>query len=137
MGGARHVEALRNSSTFALWIGIWSIAASSDSPTERLELHEALVDEYEVINGHFEDAFEHLMDVLKVQVRKPLTVRQFADAVGALVEGCSLRDRVTEGMTSIMRPTGPNGQMQEWTTFSIGLVALANEFFEPVPSSSP
>ena len=131
VGGARHVEALRNSSTFALWIGIWSIAASSDSPTERLELYEALVDEYEAINGHFEDAFEHLMDLLKVQVQKPLTVRQFADAVGALVEGCSLRDRVTEGMTSIMRPTGPNGQMQEWTTFSIGLVALGNKFSSP------
>src|SRR5271165_4065597 len=28
VGGARHVEALRESSTFALWIGIWSIAAS-------------------------------------------------------------------------------------------------------------
>jgi len=74
------------------------------------------------------------MDLLMVQVRKPLTVRQFADAVGALVEGCSLRDRVTEGMANIIRATGPDGQMQEWTTFSIGLVALANEFFEPVPS---
>jgi len=134
VGGARHVEALRDSPTFALWIGIWSIAASSDSSTERLVLHQALVDEYEAINSHFESAFEGLMDLLMVRVRKPLTVRQFADAVGALVEGCSLRDRVTEGMTSIMRPTGPNGQMQEWTTFSIGLVALANEFFEPVPS---
>jgi hypothetical protein len=136
VGGARHVEALRDSSTFALWIGIWSIAASSNSPRERLALHEALVDEYEVINGHFEGAFGHLMDLLHVQVRQPLTVRQFADAVGALVEGCSLRNRVTEGMASIMRATGPNGQMQEWTTFSIGLVALANEFFEPIPSSS-
>ena len=135
VGGARHVEALRNSSTFALWIGIWSIAASSDSASERLELHGALVDEYEAINGHFEAAFGHLMELLQVRVRKPLTVRQFADAVGALVEGCSLRDRVTEGMTSIMRGTGPSGEMQEWTTFSIGLVALANEFFEPIPSS--
>jgi hypothetical protein len=133
VGGARHVEALRDSSTFALWIGIWSIAASSDSSTERQELHEALVDEYEAINSHFEDAFENLMDLLMVRVRQPLTVRQFADAVGALVEGCSLRDRVTEGMANIMRPTGPDGQMQEWTTFSIGLVALATEFFEPIP----
>ena len=36
-----------------------------------------------------------------------------------------------------MRPTGPEGQMQEWTTFSIGLVALATEFFEPIPPSGP
>ena len=33
----------RDSSTFALWIGIWSIAASSDSSTEQRELHEALI----------------------------------------------------------------------------------------------
>jgi len=135
VGGARHVEALRDSSTFALWIGLWSIAASSDSSTEQRELHEALMQGYEVINSHFEEAFGGLMDLLMVQVRKPLTVRQFADAVGALVEGCSLRDRVTEGMANIIRATGPDGQIQEWTTFSIGLVALANEFFEPIPSS--
>jgi len=137
VGGARHVQALRDSSTFALWIGIWSIAASSDSTTEQRELHEALMDGYEVINSHFEEAFGALMDILMVRVREPLTVRQFADAVGALVEGCSIRDRVTEGMAHIMRPTGPDGQMQEWTTFSIGLVALATEFFEPIPSSGP
>ena len=137
VGGARHVQALRDSSTFALWIGIWSIAASSDSSTEQQELHEALMKGYEVINRHFEEAFGALMGLLRVQVRKPLTVRQFADAVGALVEGCSLRDRVTEGMVNIMRPTGPAGEMQEWTTFSIGLVALATEFFEPIPSSGP
>jgi hypothetical protein len=134
VGGARHVEALRDSSTFALWIGIWSIAASSDSSTEQRELHEALTEGYEAINSHFEEAFGALMNLLMVQVRKPLTVRQFADAVGALVEGCSIRDRVTDGMANILRPTGPEGQMQEWTTFSIGLVALATEFFEPIPS---
>jgi hypothetical protein len=137
VGGARHVAALRESSTFALWIGIWSIAASSDSSTEQRELHEALMRGYEVINSHFEDAFWGLMDLLKVQVRKPLTVRQFADAVGALVEGYSLRDRVTEGSANIMRATGPDGEMQEWTAFSIGMVALVTEFFEPIPSSNP
>ena len=137
VGGAQHVEALRDSPTFALWIGIWSIAASSDSSAERRELHEALMVGYEAINSHFEEAFGALMDILMVQVRKPLTVRQFADAVGALVEGCSIRERVTQGMAHIMRPTGPDGQLQEWTTFSIGLVALATEFFEPIPSSGP
>ncbi len=131
------MQALRDSSTFALWIGIWSIAASSDSSAEQLELHEALVEGYEAINSHFEDAFGVLMDLLKVRVREPLTVRQFADAVGALVEGCSIRDRVTDGMANIMRATGPDGQMQAWTTFSIGLVGLAMEFFEPIPSSRP
>jgi hypothetical protein len=136
VGGARHVQALRDSSTFALWIGMWSIAASSDSSTEQQELHESLMEGYEAINSHFEEAFGVLMGILMVRIRKPLTVRQFADAVGALVEGCSLRDRVTDGMANIMRPTGPDGQMQEWTTFSIGLVALATEFFEPVPIPS-
>src|SRR5665213_1413409 len=120
--------------------GHYDRATPSDEPlefAEQRELHEALLDGYEAINSHFEDAFGDLMDLLMVQVRKPLTVRQFADAVGALVEGCSLRDRVTEGMANIMRATGPDGQMQEWTTFSIGLVALATEFFEPIPSTGP
>ena len=33
----------------------------------------------------------------------------------------------------ILRPTGPNGEDQEWTVFAIGLEALQRHFFEPDP----
>jgi hypothetical protein len=135
VGGAANVEALRRSAAWSLWIGIWSIAASSGSSTERRQLQSALTRGYEAVNRQSEAAFGDLMGLLAIRARAPLTVRQFSDAVGALAEGCSLRDRVNEDMAGIMRPTGPDGQEQEWTVFAIGLAALADEFFEPVEDS--
>jgi hypothetical protein len=133
VGGAVHVDALRRSNGWSLWIGIWSIAASSDDPVERARLQDALRDGYAVLNQGFEDAFGGLMLLLGLRVREPLTVRQFSNAVGALVEGCSLRELIQGEMEGILRPTGPDGKDQEWTVFAIGLAALAQEFFEPVP----
>jgi hypothetical protein len=67
-----------------------------------------------------------------------LTVRQFTIAVAALAEGCVLRDRVdSKHMSGIMRPTGPSGQMQEWTLFGLALEALSGAFFELDPEWSP
>ena len=67
----------------------------------------------------------------------PLTFRQLSVAVGALAEGCSLRQRVDGAMAGILRPTGPGGAEQEWTLFAIGLEALVEMFLEPDPDWAP
>jgi len=36
-----------------------------------------------------------------------------------------------------MRPTGPNGEPQEWNLFSIGLEGLVWQFIEPIPRWRP
>jgi len=38
-------------------------------------------------------------------------------------------------MLGIVRPTGAHGEHQTWTIHGIGLHALVQEFFEPVPDS--
>jgi hypothetical protein len=40
-------------------------------------------------------------------------------------------------MNGIMRPTGPDGEEQEWTLFGLALEALAYEFFELDPDWVP
>ncbi len=57
--------------------------------------------------------------------------------MGALAEGCSLRQHVDPHLGVILRPTGPRGEDQEWTLFAIGLEALLMHFFEPDPDWSP
>jgi len=33
----------------------------------------------------------------------------------------------------LIRPTGPNGEDQEWSLFAFGLEALVHQFLEPDP----
>jgi hypothetical protein len=40
-------------------------------------------------------------------------------------------------MEGILRPTGPDGQEQEWTLFGIGMDALQQLLFEADPEWSP
>ena len=54
-------------------------------------------------------------------------------STGALIEGCVLRQVGAEDLPLIQRPTGPDGALQEWTLFAVGLEALALQFFEPDP----
>jgi len=92
---------------------------------------------YEGATQLWEDAYAALAATLGMRPRSPLTVRQFTVAVGALAEGCSLRQRLDPNMDGIRRPTGPDGEDQEWSVFAIGLEALQRLFFEPDPDWTP
>jgi hypothetical protein len=134
VGGEAHGHALRASASWSLWINLWAMATSSRVPARQHRLHAALMEGYEALNRQFEEAFGGLMLLLGIRAREPLTTRHFANAVGALAEGCSLRDRVDGQMAGILRPTGPKGEDQAWTVFAIGLEAIAHQFFEPDPA---
>jgi hypothetical protein len=127
-------DALRRSSSWSLWINLWATAVSSDLPDRHQRVLSKLMESYDTINEQGEEAFSGLMTTFDYRVKEPLTVPQFLNAVGALAEGCSLRDRVDTQMVGIVRPTGPHGADQNWTIFGIGLHALVLEFFEPNPN---
>ncbi len=40
-------------------------------------------------------------------------------------------------MSGIVRPTGPDGPVREWTLFAVGLEALVVQFFQLDPDWSP
>ncbi len=127
-------DALRRSSSWSVWINLWATAVSSDLPDRHRRVLSQLMESYDAINQQGEEAFSGLMTTFGYRPRQALTVRQFLNAVGALAEGCSLRDRVDTQMVGIVRPTGAHGADQTWTIFGIGLHALVQEFFEPDPS---
>ncbi len=133
--GEALVGALRQSSSWSVWINLWATATSSDLPDRHERVLDRLMESYDAINRQGEGEFGGLMTILGYRPREPLTVLQFLNAAGALAEGCSLRDRVDSQMVGIVRPTGVHGEDQTWTVYGIGLHALVQEFFEPDPNS--
>ncbi len=143
VGGAANVLALLESPHWSLWIAVWALATTDPHhPDEQRAGHldkirRALLSGYEGVTQLWEDAYAALAASLGLRPRSPLTVRQFTVAVGALAEGCSLRQRLDPHMHGILRPTGPDGENQEWSVFAIGLEALQHQFFEPDPDWAP
>jgi len=142
-GGAANIFALLESPNWSLWIAVWAMATADNLEgrpagiRHQERIRSALVDGYEGFTRLWEEAYGRLASLLGIRVRPPLTMRQFTVAVGALAEGCSLRQRLDPQMEGIVRPTGPNGEDQEWTLFGIGLDALQQHFFEPDPEWDP
>jgi hypothetical protein len=143
-GGAANIFALLESPNWSLWIGVWAMAMADtlegggQSLDHQGRIRASLLEGYEGFTRLWEDAYTRLAAILGVRIRQPLTMRQFTVAIGALAEGCSLRQRLDPQMEGILRPTGPGGEVQEWTLFGIGLDALQQLFFEPDPEwSSP
>ena len=131
---AVHVDTLRRSANWSLWIGIWAITAVGTAPERRERIDDALRRSYLDVTEQMEAIYASLLVVLGYRVRSGLTVRQFAIAAAALTEGCVLRDRVDAAqMNGIRRPTGRHGEDQDWTLFGVGLFALTEQFFELDP----
>ena len=128
-------DALRRSTSWSVWINVWTMATSSEVPGRHQRVLSALMHSYDSINEQGAEAFGGLLTLFGYRIKEPLTVYQFLNAVGALSEGCSLRDRVDTKMLDIVRPTGANGADQTWTIFGIGLHALLMEFFELDPAA--
>ena len=134
VSASANTNALSRSTDWLLWIGIWAVTAVGAAPERRRRIESALEQAYRAVTEHMEGIYQAGMDFVGYRVRPGLTVRQFTIAVAALAEGCVLRDRVDAAhMNGIMRPTGPNGEEQEWTLFGLALEALAHEFFELDP----
>lgn len=131
---AAHLDTLRNSTDWSLWIGIWAITAVGSAPERRRRIDEALRQSYLDVTDQMVAIYTSLLELLGYRPCPGLTVRQFAIASAALTEGCVLRDRVdSEQMNGILRPTGRDGGVQEWNLFGLALYALAEQFFELDP----
>ena len=128
---AVHLDTLRGSTDWALWIGILATTAIASVPSRQERIDAALRKSYEDVTTQMEAIYSSLLEFIGYRVRRGLTVRQFAIAAAALTEGCVLRDRVDPvEMDGIVRPTGRSGEDQEWTLFGLALHGLAEQFFE-------
>ena len=125
---------LRQSTDWSLWIGIWAVTAVGSAPERRRRVDEALRASYADVTEQMEGIYAALVGMLGYRVRDGVTTRQFAIAAAALAEGCVLRDRVDAvQMSGIRRPTGRDGEEQEWTLLGLAFDALTRQFYELDP----
>jgi hypothetical protein len=86
---------------------------------------------YEEFAVRWDFVFERTFEVIGIRLRPGLAIRQLSMLAISLTEGFTIWDRVDPTMTrNILRPTGPDGDKQEWTLFSLGLEALVWQFAE-------
>lgn len=138
LSAASNSKALTQSTDWSLWIGIWAVTAVGSAPERRQRVEEALERSYLVVTDRMEGIYTAGMAFTGYRVRPGLTVRQFTIANAALAEGCAMRERVDAAhMKGIVRPTGRDGEDQEWTLFGVALQALADQFFELDPEWTP
>jgi hypothetical protein len=138
VSAASNSKALTQSTDWSLWVGIWAITAVGSAPERRRRVEEAAERAYLAVTDRMEGIYLAGMAFTGYRVRSGLTVRQFTIANAALAEGCALRERVDAAhMNGILRPTGRDGEDQEWTLFGVALQALADQFFELDPDWTP
>jgi hypothetical protein len=139
IGGEASSRALADSTNWSLWISVVAMATTPAQPDQRRRVLTALSEGYEAVVEFWVETLGGLMALLGLRIRPPWTERQFTLAVTAYSEGCSLRMRIDGHIEEVSRPTGPNGEDQQWTLFAAGIEALIHQFFEPDPdfSSTP
>ena len=138
VGGAANVEAVRQSSYWPLSIAVWALTAFDEEQAYRKRIEVALAAGYDAFTDRIADVYAAMAAFLGFRLREQFTLHQFAVAVDALGQGCGLRDRVDPSkMEGIVRATGPDGEMQEWTLFAVAFEGLVRQFFEVDPNWNP
>jgi len=126
-----HIETMVRSRTANLTIGLRGLGVSrlpSDGGTPAAE---SLRSAYEVYCIRWDFALGRAFEVLGVRMRPGVTIRQLSMLAISLAEGFAIWDRVDPTMTRhILRPTGKEGEKQEWTLFSMGIEGLLWQFAE-------
>ncbi len=137
VAGAASTTAITDTTNWELWISVVAMANTTSEPEQRRRIKASLMGGYNRLAEFWSQNFAALMQLLGLRLRQHLTMAQFSMAVTSYVEGCSLRQRTSDHVEMIMRPTGPNGEFEEWTLLAMGLEALADEFLEPDPQMTP
>ncbi|HVC68154.1 MAG TPA: hypothetical protein VND44_11205 [Acidimicrobiales bacterium] len=133
VGGAASLRTLVDSRNWSLWVGVWVLAVTGPPSERGRRIRQALIDGYESTTDAWAELYASMASYLGLRVRAPFTLRQLTVSVGALVEGCALREGAERDTAAIVRPTGPGGGLEEWTLFGVGLEALALQYLEPDP----
>lgn len=117
---------------------MWAQSATGRPTDERKRIEAALLSGFDANTERIEALYGAMVWFLGLRLRERFSLRDFVVAEDSLSEGYGLRNRVDAGTRKvILRPTGPDGEDQEWTIFAVALEALVHQFFELDPTWSP
>jgi hypothetical protein len=122
---AAHMETLIRSRTANLTIGLRGLGVSRLPSDEGTPAAASLRRAYEVYCVRWDFALGQAFEVLGVQMRPGVSIRQLSMLAISLAEGSTIWERVDPTMSrQILLPTGHDGEKQKWTLFALGLEAL-------------
>jgi hypothetical protein len=134
VAGHLNAQALRNSRSWPLLVGVWALTVSGEDSEHRKRIEVALRSGYETFTERVESVYSAMNSFLGFRLREPFTLRDFVIAADSLAQGFGLRDRIDDSMMKvIIRTTGPGGAEQEWTLFAVAFEGLVAQFFEMDP----
>lgn len=119
---------LENSHNWKLYSAIRT-AALTRSDAEPAVL-EALRAGEEYLIARYSELYIEVATTVGLSLRPEYNIEEFAAATYAVNEGLSGRLSANHRRVGIERPTGPDGDPQDWTLFSIAFEALIEHFFE-------
>jgi hypothetical protein len=138
LAGELNTRAVRESVNWPLLIGVWAQTAAGDQSEGRKRIESALLSAFDGFAARIEALFGGMTVLLGLRLRERFTLRDFVIAEDSLSEGYGVRDRLDDTSKRIVeRPTGPNGELQEWTIFAVALEGLVRQFFEFDPDWAP
>lgn len=79
--------------------------------------------------------YEATAKMVGLRPRAGTSWEQFARIVSGCLDGLALRNAVDPSLNEILRPTGPNGEMQTWTAAAVVFEALLVSYAEPDPGA--
>jgi hypothetical protein len=135
--GTTSSESIQFSSNWPLWISVVAMATTTSPSERRRRIRQALREGYDSITEFWERSTAVFMAHLGLRFREPWTMRQYTITTTALSEGYAMRQHIEGGLEPFQRPTGPNGELQEWTLFGAAMEALVTQCVEPDPDFEP
>jgi hypothetical protein len=131
VGGEANAVATAESPNYPLWMHVVATALTTSDGQQRERILLALREGYTSFTKLWEESFTALAALLGLRIRPDSDISEFVMVVTALDQGFSLRHRINGKMEYVTRPTGLNGEDEDWTLFALGLEALVHQFFEP------
>lgn len=100
------------------------------------EVRAAYADSQHQVVEALAEAYERVLPLYDVEMRPPYTVAQMAFAVEAQTLGHALMSEFGDdvGARDIKRPTGADGELQDWDLLSCVVDAIAHAFTRPCAS---
>jgi hypothetical protein len=134
VGGQANAVTTAESPNYPLWMHVVATAITTSDTRQRERILQVLGEGYTAFTKLWEESFGALAAFLGLRIRPESDMSQFVMVLTALDQGFSLRHRINGRIEYVTRPTGPNGENEDWTLFALGLEAIVHQFFEPDPT---
>ena len=137
VGGQANTVTTAESPNYPLWMHVVATAITTSHAEQRERILLPLREGYTSFTKQWEETFAALAAFLGLRIRPESDISQFVMVLTALDQGFALRHRINGKIEYVTRPTGPNGENEDWTLFALGLEALVHQFFEIDPDWQP